>query len=70
MNIYQKLVGDSQSSAYISDRLHKLLEILINYSPTRRAQQNIKEPLSAIIFVNEPFIAFVINVDFDLSIIN
>ena len=46
---------------FISDRVHKLLDILRNYSPSKREQAGIKDPLSGLIFVNERFIAFMIN---------
>ncbi|KAL3124728.1 hypothetical protein niasHT_001565 [Heterodera trifolii] len=60
VNSYAKLVGDSQQTTLISDRMHKLVEILKNNSK-RATLQNVKEPLSCLIFVNERFIAFMIN---------
>jgi hypothetical protein len=60
INSMSKLLNPDKM--FISDRMRKLLEILKNYSPTRREKAGIKDPLSGLIFVNERFIAFMINV--------
>uniref|UniRef100_A0A914HEZ6 Helicase ATP-binding domain-containing protein n=1 Tax=Globodera rostochiensis TaxID=31243 RepID=A0A914HEZ6_GLORO len=61
VNSFAKLVGDSPQASFVSDRVRKLLEILIDYAPSKRTALSAKAPLSALVFVNERFIAFMIN---------
>jgi hypothetical protein len=46
----------------LSHRMQRLLEILKSYGPSSRERSGIKEGLSCLIFVDQRFVAYMINV--------